>query len=114
MLYRIAKRPTRDGLITLGADITASTYFLFILVAAPRLMASVLLFMLCPHPVPHYPCPDFTFSPRCQGRDSSERRTYGTAPPECLEGEFSEVRPTLWRLASCLWWKGWPARRKAS
>jgi hypothetical protein len=79
----------------MGADITASTYFPLILVVAPRLMASVLLFMLCPHPAPHYPGPDFTFSPRCQGRGPSERRTYGRAPPECLEGEFSEVRPTL-------------------
>ena len=34
----------------------------------PQVMASVLLFMLCLHPAPHYPGPDFTFSPRCQGR----------------------------------------------
>jgi hypothetical protein len=51
----------------------------------PRWMASALLFMLCPPPAPHYPGPDFTYSPRCQGRDSSEMRTYGRARPECLE-----------------------------
>src|ERR671911_202521 len=52
-------------------------------------------------PTPPYPGPDFTFSPRCQGRGYSEKRTYGRALPECLEGEFLEVRTALWRLASC-------------
>src|SRR5918994_7383118 len=41
---------------------------------------------------PPYPGPDFTFSLRCQGRDSSEKRTYGRALPECLEGRFCQLR----------------------
>jgi hypothetical protein len=32
----------------------------------------------------------------------------GSYSPECVEGDFSEVRTRLRELASCLWWKRMP------